>query len=197
MRSDVRLNRERLVEAASHLMAQSGSGSVSMGRVADRAGISQATAYRHFPSVEAVLDEFRRGVGAQLSSFSAAQSLSGLALLDAVSRHWIQLVLAHGQAMIRTRSPEGYLRRLRVEPSNLSDQASALQRPLAEVCRELGLPELGDEAMFLWNIFFDPREITDLCSTAGFSASTAGDHLVATLLGALQGWRSPGTQRMS
>jgi AcrR family transcriptional regulator len=188
VRSDVRANRERLVKAASHLRSRAGTNGVSMGDVADLAGMSQATAYRHFSSVDAVLQEFRRSVGAKLLNFTDAQTLSGVALLDAVSRQWIQLVLAHGQAMIQTRSSEGYLRRLRNRPSYLSDQALALQRPLTQACTELGLPEPGDEGMFLWNIFFDPREITDLGSAGGMSETMVGDLLVATFLGALRGW---------
>ena len=60
--------------------------------------------------------------------------------------------------------------------------------PLAETIAELKLPALGDEALFLWNMFFDPREILDLVDTVRLSPSEAADRLTATLRGALTGW---------
>jgi hypothetical protein len=63
-----------------------------------------------------------------------------------------------------------------------------LQRPLEEACAELGLSPLGDEAMFLWNILFDPREILDLINTVGLNKQQATARLVSALRGALIGW---------
>jgi hypothetical protein len=67
-------------------------------------------------------------------------------------------------------------------------QADALERPLREACEELGLEPLGDEAMFLWNILFDPREILDLINTVGLSKDQTARRLVAALTGAMTGW---------
>jgi hypothetical protein len=70
----------------------------------------------------------------------------------------------------------------------LTVQADALQAPLRDTCLELGIRDPGDEAMFLWNVLFDPREIFDLIDTLGLGADETARRLVGTLVGALKGW---------
>ncbi|MCA4134076.1 TetR/AcrR family transcriptional regulator [Arthrobacter sp. M4] len=187
MRSDTQRNRRQLVKAAGQLFAAR-RGPISMTDIAKQAEISTATAYRHFASVEEVLSEYRFGVGEKLRDFSLKQESSGLVLLEAVSRKWVELVVRHGGAMLYTRSGEGYLKRLRQGAFYITVQADALERPLRETCEELGLEPLGDEAMFLWNILFDPREILDLINTVGLNKDQATTRLVSALKGALSGW---------
>ncbi|MBT2250762.1 TetR/AcrR family transcriptional regulator [Arthrobacter sp. BHU FT2] len=187
MRSDTQRNRRELVNAAGELFAAR-RGPINMTDIAKHAEISTATAYRHFASVEEVLAEYRFKVGEKLRDYSLKQTAGGLELLEAVSRKWVDLVVKHGGAMLYTRSGEGYLARLRTGAFYLTVQAEALQRPLEEACAELGLSPLGDEAMFLWNILFDPREILDLINTVGLNRQQASARLVAALCGALKGW---------
>jgi AcrR family transcriptional regulator len=187
MRSDTRRNRKHLIKAAGELYATA-SGPVNMVDLAKHAEISTATAYRNFASVGEVLTAYRYEVGLQLREYSSKQNLEGLALLEAVSRKWVALVVKSGAAMVHTRSPEGYLARLRQGAEYLQVQADALERPLREATQELGLGDLGDEAMFLWNILFDPREIFDLINTMGLSKDKASALLMSTLRGALSGW---------
>jgi AcrR family transcriptional regulator len=187
MRSDTRRNRKHLIKAAGELYA-SAAGPVNMVDLAKHAEISTATAYRNFASVAEVLQAYRYEVGLHLRDFSFKQDLKGLELLDAVSRKWVSLVVKSGAAMVHTRSPEGYLARLRQGAEYLQVQADALERPLREATEELGLGDLGDEAMFLWNILFDPREIFDLINTMGLTKDRAAALLMSTLRGALTGW---------
>ncbi|MFK4639416.1 TetR/AcrR family transcriptional regulator [Paenarthrobacter histidinolovorans] len=188
MRSDTQRNRRQLVKAAGQLFA-SRRGTISMTDVAKHAEISTATAYRHFASVEDILAEYRFGVGEKLRDYSLKQQeMSGVELLTAVSRKWVDLVTRHGGAMLYTRSGEGYLARLRTGAYYLTVQADALERPLREAVEELGLPPIGDEAMFLWNILFDPREILDLINTVGLTKDHVTARLISALKGALRGW---------
>ncbi len=163
-------------------------GPINMTDIAKHAEISTATAYRHFASVEDVLAEYRFNVGQKLRDYSLKQTTGGLELLEAVSRKWVDLVVKHGGAMLYTRSGEGYLARLRTGAFYLTVQAEALQRPLEEACAELGLSPLGDEAMFLWNILFDPREILDLINTVGLTKQQASETAGLSPPGALIGW---------
>ncbi|WP_035749037.1 TetR/AcrR family transcriptional regulator [Arthrobacter sp. 35W] len=187
MRSDTRRNRKHLIRAAGELFAAS-DGPINMVDLANHAEISTATAYRHFNSVADVLTAYRYDVGLQLNEFSQKQSMGGLALLEAVSQKWVLLVVKNGAAMVHTRSSEGYLARLRTGADYLQVQADALERPLREATGELGLEDLGDEAMFLWNILFDPREIFDVIGTLGLSPKEASARLMSTFQGALGGW---------
>lgn len=187
MRSDQERNRKSLIKAASKLAARHGT-AVKMSEVAETAEVSTATAYRHFPSVDDILVEFRFGVGKSLRQFSATQTLSGVELLEAVCGRWVELVMKHGRAMVATRSDQGYLKRLRSGAEYLTVQADALRKPIAQAADELGIDDPGDEGLFLWNILFDPREIFDLTQTVGLSLPEANARLVGAYIGALRGW---------
>lgn len=163
MRSDTKRNRKHLIRAAAKLFAENGAG-ISMTDVAREAEVSPATAYRQFASVEEILTQFRYDVGEMLLEFSVQQRATGVELLRIVSAEWIRLVVQHGSAMVHTRSPEGYLRRLREGAGYLTVQARALQRPIQEAVAELGLPDLGDEAMFFWNILLTRARSSTSCA---------------------------------
>jgi hypothetical protein len=70
---------------------------------------------------------------------------------------------------------------------HLTPQAEALTEPLRQTTEELGLPDLGDEALYLWNALFDPRDILDLIKS-GRTEDEAATRLVTALRGALIGW---------
>jgi serine phosphatase RsbU (regulator of sigma subunit) len=57
-RSDVALNRARIVEAARHLLADDPD--ATMSEIAAKAGVARGTAYRHFPTRDALIDAVRR-----------------------------------------------------------------------------------------------------------------------------------------
>lgn len=50
-------SRARLTDAARELLSGSGPAAVTFAAVAERAGVGRATVYRHWPSVDALLDE--------------------------------------------------------------------------------------------------------------------------------------------
>jgi AcrR family transcriptional regulator len=56
LRSDAKQNRMLLLDAACDLIAQVGTDEISARDIADRAGVSSATLYRHFPSKQALVD---------------------------------------------------------------------------------------------------------------------------------------------
>ena len=187
MRSDTARNRRALVQAAGRLFAAT-TDPVTMADIAREAEVSTATAYRQFASVDEVLTAFRYSVGLALREYAATVTGPGPDRLLVVSRRWVDLVVEHGRAMVGRRSPRGYLERLRSGVEYLTVQADALAAPLAETVAHLGLPDVGDEALFLWNVLFDPREILDLVDTVGLSPEQTAQRLTATLRGALAGW---------
>jgi AcrR family transcriptional regulator len=187
MRSDTARNRRALVQAAGRLFAAT-TEPVTMVDIARAAEVSTATAYRQFTSVEEVLSAFRYSVGLELREYAVTLTGPGSERLLAVSRRWVDLVVEHGRAMVGHRSPQGYLERLRAGVEYLTVQADALADPLTETVAQMGLRALGDEALFLWNMLFDPREILDLVDTAGLTPVQTADRLTATLRGALAGW---------
>lgn len=187
MRSDTERNRRNLIQAAARLFEKA-DGPISMTEIAAEAEVSVATAYRQFSSVEEVLNTYRRDVGVLLLEFSQQQTSRGLQRLENVSRYWIKLVRERGAAMVPMRNRRGYLERLWEGADYLLVQADAVRPPLREAMEEMGLPDIGDKAVFLWNILFDPREIFDLVDTVGLSEKEVGTQLMSVLVGGLNGW---------
>lgn len=72
LRSDARRNRERIVDAGRQLFSDSAD--VPMYEVARRAGVGQATLYRHFPDRYALIDAITKIEFAGLSELAAQQA---------------------------------------------------------------------------------------------------------------------------
>lgn len=187
MRSDTERNRKNLIQAAARLFERSET-PISMTEIAAEAGVSVATAYRQFTSVEEVLNAYRQDVGQLLLDYSLEQTCSGLLKLEKVSRYWIKLVRERGAAMVPMRNRRGYLERLWEGAEYLLVQADALRPALREAMEEMALPDIGDKAVFLWNILFDPREIFDLLDTVGLTEKQVGTQLMSVLVGGLRGF---------
>ncbi|MEJ5177051.1 TetR/AcrR family transcriptional regulator [Erwinia sp. MYb416] len=175
------------MQAAARLFERSET-PISMTEIATEAGVSVATAYRQFTSVEEVLNTYRQEVGQLLLDYSQNQQCAGLLKLEKVSRYWIKLVRERGAAMVPMRNRRGYLERLWEGAEYLLVQADALRPPLREAMAEMELPDIGDKAVFLWNILFDPREIFDLLNTVGLTEKQVGTQLMSVLVGGLRGF---------
>ncbi|EMB4337306.1 TetR/AcrR family transcriptional regulator [Citrobacter freundii] len=187
MRSDTERNRKNLIQAAARLF-EVAEKPISMTEIAAEAGVSVATAYRQFTSVEDVLNTYRHDVGQLLLEYSQRQECSGLLKLEKVSRYWIKLVRQRGAAMVPMRNRRGYLERLWEGAEYLLVQANAVRPALREAMEEMELPDIGDKAVFLWNILFDPREIFDLIDTVGLTEKQVGSQLMSVLVGGLRGF---------
>jgi AcrR family transcriptional regulator len=82
-RADARRNRERLIEAARTLFAESGT-SVPLAAVAKAAGVGTGTAYRHFPTQEALVEATYRDEIERLGA-AARELLADLPPADALA----------------------------------------------------------------------------------------------------------------
>ncbi|GLY68361.1 TetR/AcrR family transcriptional regulator [Amycolatopsis taiwanensis] len=100
-RADARRNRDRLVAAASAVIAEAGAGA-SLEEIARRAGVGSATLHRHFPRraelLEAVLRDRVRALRDRAEDLLAASS-AGAALVG-----WLRDVVAHA-ATVRGLGP--------------------------------------------------------------------------------------------
>ena len=123
LRRDARRNRERILRAARELFGNSAS--VPMYDVARRAGVGQATLYRHFPDRYALIDAISQLEFAGLAELAAQQADRPdgvIVLLRDLAQRMAQL---RGLAeVIRTESLDG-------TQGNRHDQVGALfQKPL-------------------------------------------------------------------
>ena len=187
MRRDAIRNRRRLLEAAGEIL-RTNPGAAAMPLVAERAGLSVATAYRYFPSFDELLGAYLHCVIVQLRNYSHDCPKTGLALFEDVAAEWARLLRTYGTAMVQARSRQGFLARLHGGDELITSVRDAWERPIRSVMRHLGVPdEHFDHALFLYNLMFDPREILDLIG-AGLPEQVALRNLVQAYYGALRGW---------
>ena len=161
---------------------------LSVPAIAKRAGLSPATAYRYFPSLDELLTVYLHDVIVALRDYSHDCPRTGKALFEDVVREWGRLLTVYGTATIHLRSRQGFLERLRGGDEVIGTVRDAWERPVRSVMRALDIPDdQFDYALFLNNIIFDPREVLDLTGQ-GLSLDEALDRLVTAYYGALRGW---------
>jgi AcrR family transcriptional regulator len=189
-RRDAVRNRQRLLDAVGEVLGAEPN-ALSIPTVADRAGLSVATTYRYFPSLEDLLTSYMRGVVVELRDYSHDCPETGTALFEAVANHWVGQLRLHGPAMAQLRSRRGFLRRLLDNDELTGIVRDAWERPIRGVLRQLGIPdEHFNHALFLYNVLFDPREVSDLVGT-GLPETEAVSRLVGAYYGAVKGWANP------
>jgi AcrR family transcriptional regulator len=182
-------NRERLLDAAGEVM-RSDPDHASMAVIAERAGVSMATAYRYFPSLADVLNGYLQRVYIQLRDASHDCPATGRELYSSVIEEWLHLVEIYGRAMVQLRPRSGLLARLYQHDLVVTTSRDAWERPLRAVLRQEALPDdLFDYAFFLHNMMFDAREILDL-SDNGLTQDEIRTHLSSAFIGALKAWHT-------
>ena len=161
----------------------------TMHSIAQRAALSQATAYRHFSSLDALVLAYHEDVVAGLLEHGQRSKKTGKELFEHVVAKWVKIQSVHGPVIVRERSRRGFLDRLHANDPLISLVVEAWEAPLRGVLGDLGLTEQHLEgARFLHNTLFDPREIIDLTKSAGLSDARVVRQLCDTFYAALRGW---------
>ncbi len=156
--------------------------------VAERAGLSVATAYRYFPSLDTLINAYLLSTLVELRNYSHDCPKTGLALFEDVVAERFRLAHRYGAATVQARSRQGFLARLREQDEVITAVRDIWERPIRCVMRHFDIPdEHFDHALFLHNILFDPREILDLICD-GRSDRAARERLTQAYYGALRGW---------
>jgi AcrR family transcriptional regulator len=185
LRSDSRRTRRRLLQAAGELLAAETS--FTLRDVAAAAGVSTATAYRHFESADHVAFSFTAGF---LDDFEQRTVLTELSddperRMRTLCRIWVETVLDWGPALAYLRSPEGFLaRRARREPE-VTRSLRHLEPGLAALLPPGASPADLSYAIAVWNALADPREVLDQRVVLKWSARRIADRLHATVLAAV------------
>lgn len=162
-----------------------------MQSIARKASLSQATAYRHFPSVEALVVAYQEDVMSALVEHGERSRKTGKALFEHQAMRWVKMQGVHGPVIVRSCAPTGFLERLHASDQMTALTCQAWDRALRGVLIELGLPDgLLSVARFLHNALFDPRQIVDLTKTAGLPDEQVVRRLSDAFYGALSGWAS-------
>lgn len=159
-----------------------------MPAVAERAGLSLATAYRYFPTLDQLHRRFMLSVVERADATTSGYEERGRALFERILDHWIDVVEVYGAAMVLVRSREGFLSRYREGEG----QAMALDRMWGRAIRDLMVEANVPEeryplALALYNTLLNSREILDLRSAAGMDKRALVAHLSRLYRAALNG----------
>jgi AcrR family transcriptional regulator len=191
VRKDAVRNRRRILKAAGEVLRDDPQ-NATIPAIAERAEVSAATVYRYFSSVDALLGTYLYEVIVQLRDYSHDCPKSGLALFEDVLAEWGRLLEIYGDAMALLRSHDGFLHRLRGGDQLIQAVRDAWERPIRAVLRNKAIEDSHfDNALFLYNMMFDPREVLDLARD-GNSMDDALRQLRSAYFGALDGWAAAG-----
>ncbi|MEV5842374.1 TetR/AcrR family transcriptional regulator [Streptomyces sp. NPDC051985] len=184
VRKDAVRMRERLLDAAKELDQARGA-DFSLPELAQAAGVSTATVYRHFDNPEDVRTGYTtRSVDRLVTSLEALpEKHRGIELFNETCRVWLTATEPWARAAIRYRPSEGYLER-RAAGRPLIVRLDASLRFVLKALVELDIvpPQDLSAATLVWITLFDERVLIDLTEAAGWSLDQVIDHLSVTLL---------------
>lgn len=190
VRSDSLRNELALVAAVGELLKENPE-DATMPAVAERAGLSLATAYRYFPTLDSLHRRFMLSVVEKVLVETQDLDGSGEERFEAILKRWLSVVDEYGPAMVLVRSREGFLTRLEQrEPQTVvldSIWGSAIRGMMADA----GVPAARYEfALSLYNALLNSREILDLRVAKGMGDEELSRHLIGVFKGALSGLRT-------
>jgi AcrR family transcriptional regulator len=183
-RRDFLASRRDLLEAAERLLAQQG-GRFSLIDLAAEAGVSTATAYRHFPDVGAALDAYYTQLVENLVTRMEAVPAGPDALrrFTAVCQVWVREAMSWGPAVVHVRSSRGFLQRLRAGDRVIGRLFGALAPMLADLSDAGFVPPVPAEyGVLIWVTVFDERVVVDLHDGLGWPAGRIATELTGSVL---------------
>lgn len=198
-RSDSRATHARLIEATGRLLEERQNLSFNIPDVAREAGVSAATVYRYFHSIEEAIETYISGFVDDFVSARLArpdEELEGALGLYTIGEDYVKTADRWGPGMIHVRSPIGFLARRRAGDRIIVTVSDLASEVIISGMEELGL-ELRDLdfALLLWNDIFDPREIAELRSVQKWSVEEVSDRLTSAFIGAISA--PPGMWRVA
>ena len=180
-RRDAQATRKRLVDGAGTYVVQHGTAPTRLADVATHAGISTATAYRYFESID---DLVRAHVSrlpedaVERFSRSIRAGDDPVERLHRWNRAWVGASLAYAASAVQLRSSEGFLRRRRDGDAVVAYVCAQIEPLLSTLTAD------HTRALAVWNVASDPREVFDLRDTLGWSAERIARHITDVTLAA-------------
>lgn len=186
----IQQRREQLIDAMEEML-NAGRLPATLADLGKAAGMSTATTYRYFQSLEEVQQAYLVRIMTELRDFSVPREETGTALLYIITRFWVGVVIDHGQVLVQVRSRRGFLDRLHRGVTSTVLGVEARRRALLGMLAENDLPAtmLEDAAMF-YNTIFDPREILELVNLRALDPDRVTHMLISSFVGAIKGWHA-------
>jgi AcrR family transcriptional regulator len=179
LRSDSRMTRERLVGAVGEWVATHGDAPDRLADLATAAGISVATAYRHFASIDEVVRAYVLRLPQNAADRFARADRGGLSATDRFhrwNRAWVRACLQFGPLAVHLRSPDGFLRRRADAEPAIGFVCAHVEPLLAALDGDVVV------SLLVWNAISDPREVLDLHQTLGWADERIARFVTETTL---------------
>jgi AcrR family transcriptional regulator len=173
--------RRRLVDGIGSYASANGRPPSRLADVAEYVGVSTATAYRHFASLDDLASaHLARLPELAVMRFARSRHAPGDPdlRLEQWNRAWVDASLEHAATTVPLRSPEGFMKR-RAAGDPLVTSVCAHVEPLLVAC---GVPV--DVGLAVWNVVSDPREVVDLRTTLCWSPRRIATHITRLTLAA-------------
>lgn len=187
LRSDAHATRRRLVDGVASYVATHGEPPPRLADVASEAGVSVATAYRHFSSIEDVIRAHVLSLperAAERFERTVRPTDDALGRLHRWDRAWVTASIEFGPTAVRLRSPDGFLARRALHDPAVSYVCSHVE-PLLRALVGSTSTSL-QRGLIVWNAVSDPREVLDLRGTARWRPEAIARFITDTTVHALQ-----------
>ncbi len=161
----------------------------SLSEVAAAAGVSTATAYRHFDSADHVAYSFVAGFLDDVEQRTVSTRLSDepVGRMHQLCRIWVDAVLDWGPALAHLRSPEGFLTRRRRGEPQVTRSLRHIEPALAALLPQGASAADLTYAVAVWNALADPREVLEQRGALNWSAPTIARRLHEAVLAVVEG----------
>lgn len=176
-RADTRRTRDKLVEALRQWVTMHGAPPQRLAEVAELAGVSNATAYRHFASLDDVIQAVVLELPVRAVELFETTN-TGDDPLDAFrqwNRCWVEACLECGGLAVHLRSPAGFLQRRNEGDPVIGYACDQIEPLLAALAGDTTL------MLFTWNLTSDPREVLDL-HRLGWDVSRIAEFVTRSVL---------------
>jgi AcrR family transcriptional regulator len=187
-RADSLHSRQKLLDALGRLLEHQGL-DVTLPELAREAGVSTATAYRHFTDIDELRTEFYNRIFDRVirAMEELAGEYTGLELFHRLCQTWVELELPWARAATYIRSAEGILERVRRGEALSSAYHRIVTGVLDQLIADGVIPAQDtDYAALLWLTIFDERVFVDLHTAKGLGPYEISHRLGRSLLAALK-----------
>lgn len=187
-RADSVHTRQKLLDALGRLLERQGL-AVTLPEIAREAGVSSASAYRHFGDVEELRTEFYNRIFDRVISAieELTKQYTGLDLFHRVCQTWVELELPWARAATYIRSAEGILERVHRGEALSSSYHRLVTGVLDQLIAAGVIPAQDtDYAALLWLTIFDERVFVDLHAAKRMEPYEISHRLGMSLLAVLK-----------
>jgi AcrR family transcriptional regulator len=187
-RSDYLMSRGALLGAAERLLVDRRDAGFSLAVLAREAGVSTATAYRHFSDVRQVLEAYYENLVEELLTELSAipAGLPPVDRFEKACRIWVRHASRWSRAAVFIRSPDGFLARLRAGDPLVTRIHGVLAPLVTDLMRAGEIATQTPEfAVLVWETLFDERVMVDLTDSMHWSTDRIAAELTRCTLHAL------------